>query len=235
MRARIARERFLASRQATIKIQAASRGKHARKGLMELFGRRVSSMGALPLSKRGFTAFTSGVDLTRAMAQGSATTSNRDLKAQKIATERLSNARKNQAVHVQSKQLFASSASRPTPLRTVPGQPATYAATKARDGVRKTLLRDARRLSPLEMFMRVDKIGHSVLRPLACSPMAWLVFLTYAASALGARHGGGALSFPDFDGNGFDGKDSLMTFMIVFYVGYVRNAYETPRPLQCTR
>jgi hypothetical protein len=167
VRARIARERFLASRQATIKIQAASRGKHARKGLMELFGRRRSgSMGAMPLSKKGFAAFTSGVDLTRVMAEASATSS-RELKAQKIATERLSRARKNQAVHVHSKQLFASSASRYTPLRAAPGQPATYAATKARDGVRKTLLRDARRLSPLEMFLRVDKVGHSVLRPLA--------------------------------------------------------------------
>lgn len=245
VRARIARERFLASKQATVKIQANVRGQQSRTNVLQLI-RRTSLLAARPLASKstgrrggmhgsaGFNAaFASGVNLTQVM-QGDS----RSLKvAESIACERLSSARRN-AARGHSRRLFASSdpriaagsSSTGTPLKRAAGSghAETYAATRVQDGVRKALLRDARRLSPIEMIVRVDKLRHTVLLPLIKSPMAWIVVLTHLFSAIGSRWG--FLSFPDLENEAFDGKASLITFMIVFYVGYVRTCHDHADP-----
>jgi len=96
--------------------------------------------------------------------------------------------------------------------------PESYEETAAVDMRRKRLLYDARLYSPIDMVLRVDKLTQTVLLPLLRHPVTWIVSLVYSASAIGARYGG--LQYGDLERDTFDGTNSMVTFMVVFYVGY---------------
>ena len=102
----------------------------------------------------------------------------------------------------------------------------SYAETKAADQRRKRLLFDARRISPIDTVLRVDKIGQTVLHHLFCHTVTWIVLLAYGSTAVLCRYGyyGGKTVFSDA-AESFEGSDILITFMIVFYVGYCYNRY----------
>lgn len=212
VRARVAREKFLASRQATIRIQAGVRGKQSRNKIMQIFSGEKSRRN---LSRHNTLAsnsvFTSGVNFQQVMKDG---------KAGKVAKDRLTAAR-HQAPNTQRLHGTNGRDGRANVYR---GQTTSYAGTNAKDKVRKSLLRDARRLSPIEMVMRIDKFGQTALWPLATSPALWLVVGCFSATAVGARLG--HLNFPDLVGGTFE-SGSLITFMIVFYVGYCYNRYSS--------
>ena len=102
----------------------------------------------------------------------------------------------------------------------------SYAETKAADQRRKRLLFDARRISPIDTVLRVDKIGQTVLHHLFCHTVTWIVLLAHRSTAVLCRYGylGGKTVFSDA-AESFEGSDILITFMIVFYVGYCYNRY----------
>ena len=99
---------------------------------------------------------------------------------------------------------------------------ATFADTQALDLHRQRLLRYAR-ISSLPMLpFRIDTLHYTVLPRLLKSPLAWLVLVFYTVSAALARTGVWEVSY---DPNALSGSGMLVSFMIVFYVGYCYNRH----------
>ena len=96
--------------------------------------------------------------------------------------------------------------------------PTTYMETLQADERRKHLLSDARLLSPIDMVLRVDKLQNTVLFPLFKHPVTWIVAGTYTLSAVASRMKW--IDLPDANGDSFEGAGTMVTFMVVFYVGY---------------
>ena len=78
-------------------------------------------------------------------------------------------------------------------------------------------------------MLRFDKLGQTVLLPILFHPVPWLILITYGTTAALTRHGTLVFDQDDLeDGrNAFDGSGILITFMIVFYVGYCYNRYSS--------
>ena len=101
--------------------------------------------------------------------------------------------------------------------------PRDYRETQARDQVRRALLNDARTHGSIDTVLRLDKLHQTVIARLPLHPVTYLVLGTYAASA--ALTYAGKLSpiqTPDY----YDDFGMLVTFMIVFYVGYCYGRFE---------
>lgn len=95
----------------------------------------------------------------------------------------------------------------------------SYHATREADKRRKALLKDARRLSPIDTVLRLNKLGQTVLGRLLTHSVTWIVIATYAATATCSHYG--YLPFTEeelTDRDSFEGSGTLITFMIVFYV-----------------
>lgn len=142
-----------------------------------------------------------------------------DLEAvtQSLANAKFTNARKGpntERLHAQHKG---------KPRR---GQTMSYPETKSADKKRKGLLRDARRLSPIDTVLRVDKLRNSALFQLFRHPVVWLILLVYTGTATATRYG--YMTFHDLDREAFEGSSTLITFMIVFYVGCASGSLSSP-------
>ncbi len=102
--------------------------------------------------------------------------------------------------------------------------PKTYSDTMKVNALRESLLDDARRLSPISAVMHATKLRSSIVPRLFAYPIVWLVVLIYMGCAALAR------SSRVFDVNvfgdaeerdgAFSGASVLVTFMVVFYLGY---------------
>lgn len=99
---------------------------------------------------------------------------------------------------------------------------ATFQDTIELDQHRKTLLRYARLASLPTLFFRIDKLPHTVIPRILRSPLVYVVVSAYIAAAALARTG--SWSF-DYDANALSGAGLLISFMIVFYVGYCYNRH----------
>ena len=103
------------------------------------------------------------------------------------------------------------------------GVASSYAAISQDDRERKKLLKLSRETSPISTITRLDKISRTVLPRLLKQPVQWAVIAVYAASATTARLG---VDIGLVDGKDFNGAGTMVTFMIIFYVGYCYNRYQ---------
>ena len=99
---------------------------------------------------------------------------------------------------------------------------ATFEETIDLDKHRKKLLRYARLASLPTLFFRIDKLPHTVIPRILRSPLVYVVVFAYIAAAALARTG--SWSF-EYDANALSGAGLLISFMIVFYVGYCYNRH----------
>ena len=101
--------------------------------------------------------------------------------------------------------------------------PDTYEAMAATDKQRISLLELSRETSPVSTVLRVDKLGRTVIPKLLKQPVQWAVLLVYASTAACRRAG---VDFGVIDADAFSGAGTMVTFMIIFYVGYCYKRYE---------
>ena len=115
--------------------------------------------------------------------------------------------------------------------------PSTYKDTMMVADTRDALLEDARRYSPISLVLALNKLHQTVLPRLACFPIVWILMAVYASVATCTHTGIAPKTFvanmADFEGAGI-----LVTFMVVFYVGYCYSRhfmiYETCRSASST-
>ena len=100
--------------------------------------------------------------------------------------------------------------------------PGTFAELEHMDRRRKALLTMARKHSPLSSALNVRLLPQTVIPRLMCRYMTWVTLVTFAGSAVLARMG---YTEQEIDPNGFDGAGTMVTFMIIFYVGYCYTRY----------
>ena len=208
VRARMAREKFLASKESAITIQSGVRGLNTRRMLLSMM--KTSK-------QKKHSVFQTYSGKGNAFATSMAKFKQEDLNSvtETLAQAKLATARKGpntERLHGQGTRRRDHSKN--------------YAATKEVDRKRKLLLRDARRLPPIDAVLRVDKYGQTVLFHLVQHPATWIVLGMYAATAVACRNG----QIPettDLERDAFEsgGVASFITFMVVFYVGYCYNRY----------
>ena len=114
--------------------------------------------------------------------------------------------------------------------------PRTYKDTMKVADARDRLLSDARRYSPISLVLMLNKLPQTVIVRLACFPVVWILVVTYALVATLCRMGLVELGEPD--PYMYNGGSVLVTFMVVFYLGYCYNRhfmiYETARGCSST-
>lgn len=107
---------------------------------------------------------------------------------------------------------------------TVEEVPKTFADTMKLNAMRESVLQDARRLSPISAVMHASKLRISIVPRLFSYQIVWVVLVVYVACATFARSGlaDGGNVFGDMEEQigAFDGASVLVTFMVVFYLGY---------------
>ena len=99
---------------------------------------------------------------------------------------------------------------------------ATFQDTIELDQHRRLLLRYARLASLPTLFFRIDKLPHTVVPRILRSPLVYVVVFAYIAAAALARTGSWTY---EYDGHALSGAGLLISFMIVFYVGYCYNRH----------
>ena len=97
--------------------------------------------------------------------------------------------------------------------------PQSFEMTIALDERRKALLELARWASPSTSF-RIAKLGNTVLPRVGSCLLTWITFGAYAVAATLIRTGNWDSASQDMDVVESQGMSTLVTFMIVFYVGY---------------
>ena len=114
--------------------------------------------------------------------------------------------------------------------------PQSYAELMYRNDYRERLLDDARRYSPISSVFHLNKLPETVLYRMAFFPITWIVVSTYVVLASLTRLGIIDLGDAVEDGSGaFDGAETLVTFMVVFYLGYCYSRhFEIYRKLEAT-
>lgn len=116
--------------------------------------------------------------------------------------------------------------------------PRTYEETKKLDAKRKKLLFDGRTMSPINMILRLDKLGQTALVSILYHPVTWIITAIYALVASLNRTGylDGWWTSSSIDRSSFDGASFLIVFMIVFYGTPSANArtLDATTLLQCT-
>jgi len=88
------------------------------------------------------------------------------------------------------------------------------------DKERLNLLSISRETSPVGTVYRLDMIRRTVLPKLLRQPVQWVVISCYVASAVASRLG---VKLITNDVSFFANGGSMVTFMIVFYIGYCYN------------
>ena len=90
------------------------------------------------------------------------------------------------------------------------------------DYARKKMLTTARNLRPIDSVSRLSLLPRTVLPRIARYGALWMVMAAYAVTAILCRTG---TNFGEVDVEKFDAGTSIITFMIVFYVGYCYSRY----------
>ena len=90
------------------------------------------------------------------------------------------------------------------------------------DRRRKELLRMSRNCSPVDTVGRVSLLPRTVIPRIMKYPFLWVILGAFSLSAGMSRAG---TDFGDVDPSAFDTTTSIITFMIVFYVGYCYTRY----------
>lgn len=104
--------------------------------------------------------------------------------------------------------------------------PASYAELMKTNDGREALLDDARRFSPLDSVFHLNKFFSTVLYRMIFFPLTWTLFGTYALVASLTRNGVIALGSDDeLNTEAYAGADVLVTFAVVFYLGYCYSRY----------
>ena len=96
------------------------------------------------------------------------------------------------------------------------GRHATFADVCKADEQRKKLLTLAREINPIDSIAKMAALPRTVIPRIATHSLTWLVLLVYLASST-MTHAG--IEFGIRDLTSFDGSNTLVTFMIIFYVG----------------
>ena len=93
---------------------------------------------------------------------------------------------------------------------------------------RESLLEEARRYSPISLVLAFSKLPQTVLVRIIWFPITWIILSTYAAIASLTRAGvidlGKSTSIAEHV-NAYNGASVLVTFMVVFYLGYCYNRH----------
>ena len=106
----------------------------------------------------------------------------------------------------------------------------SHTALRKDDKVRLQLLRVSRETSPVGTVLRLDLLYSTVIAKLLAQPTQWFVLIVYGVTAILARVG-----WLDHTSEGrptdaivslsstFASASTMVTFMIIFYVGYCYN------------
>lgn len=87
---------------------------------------------------------------------------------------------------------------------------------RALDEKRKDMLTIARHVRPIESVIKYKLLARTVLPRIGKWKMTWFVLFSYTVSAAMTRAG---VDFGDTNLSSFDSGTSIITFMLVFYVG----------------
>lgn len=98
----------------------------------------------------------------------------------------------------------------------------SHAVLRTDDKVRLELLALSRETSPVATVLRFDMLKRTVLPKLLTQPTQWAVLLVYAATAICARLGFHIGEVSE-SASSFANAGVMVTFMIIFYVGYCYN------------
>ena len=102
------------------------------------------------------------------------------------------------------------------------GRHATFADIMKADEQRKKLLTLAREINPIDSIVRMAALPRTVIPRIAQHMLTWAVLMTYATACVLTRCG---VEFGMLDLTSFDASNTLITFMIIFYVGYCYSRY----------
>ena len=115
---------------------------------------------------------------------------------------------------------------------TVQQVPKTYDDTMKVNAKREAYLQDARRFSPISAVMYATKLRRSIIPRLFSYPIVWVIILMYMACATLARtrdlyieRFGDIFGPYELQDGAYEGASVLVTFMVVFYLGYCYNRY----------
>lgn len=104
--------------------------------------------------------------------------------------------------------------------------PASYSELMKTNDYRELLLDDARRYSPISSVFHLNKIKQTVVYRILFFPLAWILFSTYGVCAALTRYGVIDLGHVDDELEpAFAGAEVLVTFVVVFYLGYCYARY----------
>ena len=103
-----------------------------------------------------------------------------------------------------------------------PGRHSSFEDVVKADMERKALLSLARDISPIDSIARLSALPRTVIPRILSHYLTWLVVLIYIVASVICRIG---VDFGDLDLTAFDSSNTLITFMIIFYVGYCYNRY----------
>ena len=99
--------------------------------------------------------------------------------------------------------------------------PQSYAELMETNDMRERLLDDARKYSPISSVFHLNKIPQTVVWRMMTFPLVWIIVSVYLSLALLTRNAIIHLGeWADFSELTYDGADMLITFMVVFYLGY---------------
>jgi hypothetical protein len=99
---------------------------------------------------------------------------------------------------------------------------ATFADISKTDVERKKLLSLARETNPMDSILSLAALPRTVVPRILTHALTWLVVACYAAACVMTRSG---VEIGILDVNSFDGSNQMITFMIIFYVGYCYSRY----------
>ena len=99
---------------------------------------------------------------------------------------------------------------------------ADYKTLRRNDLNRRHLMSLTRGMSPIETVGKFRMLPRTVLARLIKSWVTWLILFIYGGAAAGTRSG---VNFGELDLTAFDGGGTIVTFMVIFYIGYCYNRY----------
>lgn len=99
----------------------------------------------------------------------------------------------------------------------------TWTTLNAFDEKRKQLLALARNGSAIDTIFRMKMMKHTVLPRILRHPATWVVFMAYCLAAFVTRYD--LINFANIEDSVNEGASTLVTFMIVFYVGHCYGRY----------
>lgn len=147
--------------------------------------------------------------------------------ANQVLTGRTSENYRARMTHVRKSQrvLFATSNANRVPV--------TYQDTMKVNGRREAVLSDARKLSPISAVMHVSKLKKSIIPRLLSYHIVYVLLAIFALCAITARMrdlyidelGGDIFGDESERAGAYDGASVLVTFMVVFYLGYCYSRY----------